>query len=156
MFRSFFRIRTLSSRLGLSIRLERVLSTDDCPFVTIFDVCLPVPFERSLIDSSSTWSLPSWLFLASRLFSPFLVMRGKGEYSTWEKEKELDIPRFLTTIERVSVGEEERSKVTMGAGNRGGRGERVKACTGSKDHEKFLEIGLYGGEAGERGIEGGR
>lgn len=36
-----------------------------------------------------------------------------------KKEKELDIPRFLTTIGRVSV-EEERGKVTTGAGNRGG------------------------------------
>jgi len=51
-------------------------------------------------------------------------MRGKGEYIAREKEKELDISRFLTTIERVSVGEEERSKMTIGAGN-GGRGEGV-------------------------------
>lgn len=49
-------------------------------------------------------------------------MRGKGEYIAREKEKELDIPRFLTTIERVSVGEEEKSKMTMGAGN-GGKGK---------------------------------
>ncbi|KYN37202.1 Homeobox protein homothorax, partial [Trachymyrmex septentrionalis] len=35
-----------------------------------------------------------------------------------EKEKALDIPRFLTTIESVSV-EEERGKVTMGTGNKG-------------------------------------
>lgn len=75
-----------------------------------------------------------------------------------KKEKELDIPRFLTTIGRVSV-EEERGKVSTGTGNRKGKkkGERVKACTGTKDHEEFLEIGLYGGEdARERGIEGGR
>lgn len=55
--------------------------------------------------------------------------------------------------------EAEGGKVTTGAGNRGRGGGRVsvKACTGTKDHEEFLEIGLYGGEdARERGIEGGR
>lgn len=31
-----------------------------------------------------------------------------------------------------------------------GKSERVKACTETKDHEEFLEIGLYGGEDGER------
>lgn len=65
---------------------------------------------------------------------------------------------------RACVGRRRKrqgGKVTTRAGNRGGgrwgEGERVKACTGTKDHEKFLEIGLYGGEdARERGIEGGR
>ena len=46
-------------------------------------------------------------------------MRGKEECgNAREKEKALDIPRFLTTIESVSV-EEERGKVTMGTGNKG-------------------------------------
>lgn len=42
----------------------------------------------------------------------------------------------------MTIGTDKR-----GGGRReGGKGECVKACTATKDHEEFLEIGLYEGE----------
>lgn len=122
-----------------------------CPFVTTSDVRLFVPLERSLIDGSSTWSPSFRLFLASRLYSLTLSLHEKGECDAWEKEKELDILRFLTTIglyvdrwrKRQS---DDRDWQPGQRGEERGKGECVKACTATKDHEKFLEIDLYEGE----------
>ncbi|EGI60585.1 Homeobox protein homothorax [Acromyrmex echinatior] len=61
-------------------------------------------------------------FTSQLIVLPNVMIKGcnlEEEYSNArEKEKALDIPRFLTTIESVSV-EEERGKVTMGTGNKG-------------------------------------
>lgn len=123
-----------------------------CPFVTISDVRLFVPLERSLIDGSSTLSPSFRLFLASWFYS--LTSSCTKRKSAWEKEKELDILRFLTTIGLYvdrwrKTQNDDRDWQSGQRGEGRGKGECVKACTATKDHEKFLEIGLYEGEREE-------
>lgn len=68
---------------------------------------------------------------------------------TRKGEKELlDILRFPDK-HRVCRGRKRRSRWGMVTG-RGSEGERVKACTGTKDHEEFLEIGLYAKSKSEK------
>jgi len=80
----FPRIQTLSSRLGLSIRPERVLSTDGCPFVTTFDVSTFRAFweilNRRFVDFVAAFSRFS-------IVLPLLVMHGERERESAEREK---------------------------------------------------------------------
>lgn len=88
-------------------------------------------------------------------------MHEKGERGAWEKEKELDILRFLTIIELYvdRWGKRQNDDRAWQSGQREeerGKGECVKGCTATKDHEKFLEIGLYEGEREGTSKEGDR